>query len=167
MKTSQQGVEFIAAHEGSVKKNGLHWIYDDHTGRPINDYNARGFATIGYGHLITEAEKRQGLFLNGINEEQALDLLSRDLSIAEGGVLRAVKVPLTQNEFDALVSFTFNVGAGNLNSSTLLRLLNAGNKRDVPAQFLRWDKSKGVVLQGLVRRRRDEANLFSQGVYAH
>jgi len=167
MRTSQQGLQFIAAHEGSVKKNGLHWIYDDHTGRPINDYNARGFATIGYGHLITEAEKQQGLFLNGINEEQALDLLSRDLGIAEGAVLRAVKVSLTQNEFDALVSFTFNVGAGNLNSSTLLQLLNAGNKRDVPAQFLRWNRSKGVVLPGLERRRRDEAMLFEHGIYNH
>jgi len=167
MRTSQQGLKFIAAHEGSVKKNGLHWIYDDHTGRPINDYNTKGFATVGYGHLITEEEKKKGLFLNGITEDQALDLLSRDLGVAEGAVLRAVKVPLTQNEFDALVSFTFNVGAGNLNSSTLLRLLNSGNKKDVPAQFLRWNRSKGVVLPGLERRRRAEALLFERGIYSH
>jgi lysozyme len=167
MKTSKQGIEFIAAHEGSVKKNGLHWIYDDHTGRAINGYNARGFATIGYGHLITEAEKQQGLFLNGITEDQALELLARDLGIAEGAVTRAVKVNLEQHEFDALVSFVFNVGAGNFNSSTLLRLLNAGNKRDVPAQFLRWTRSKGIELPGLVRRRRDEADLFATGVYRH
>lgn len=167
MKTSAQGVRAIAAHEGTVKKNGLHWIYDDHTGKPINDYNARGFATIGYGHLITEEEKKKGLYLNGINEEQALELLAKDLSVAEGAVLRAVKVPLAQHEFDALVSFVFNVGAGNFNSSTLLRLLNEGRKKDVPAQFLRWTRSKGVELPGLVKRRQSEALLFKDGVYTY
>jgi lysozyme len=71
-----------------------------------------------------------------------------------------VTVPLTQNQFDALVDFTFNVGQGNLASSTLLRELNAGNTAGAAAQFLVWVYAKGVELPGLVTRRQAEAALF-------
>jgi lysozyme len=70
-------------------------------------------------------------------------------------------VPLEQNEFDALVAWTYNLGSTNLNNSTMLKVLNAGDKEDVPAQMKRWNKAGGKVLEGLVRRREAEAALFA------
>ena len=89
--------------------------------------------------------------------EQLMRRLRRDF---EPAVRRLVTVDLEQHQYDALVSFVYNVGEGNLAGSTLLRRLNAGNYHDVPAQLMRWTKSKGVELRGLVRRRRDEAEMW-------
>ena len=72
----------------------------------------------------------------------------------------AVKVPLQQNQFDALVSWTYNLGGGNLNASTMLKVLNAGEYDEVPNQMLRWNKAGGKVLEGLTRRREAEGNMF-------
>jgi len=114
-----------------------------------------GVWTIGYGH--TGADVQPGLT---ITQEQASDLLLQDVSGAVAAVNRLVTIPLTQNQFDALVDFTFNVGQGNLASSTLLRELNAGNTAGAAAQFLVWVYAKGVELPGLVTRRQAEAALF-------
>jgi lysozyme len=114
-----------------------------------------GVWTIGYGH--TGADVQPGLT---ITQEQASDLLLQDVAGAVAAVNRLVTVPLTQNQFDALVDFTFNVGQGNLASSTLLRELNAGNTAGAAAQFLVWVYAKGVELPGLVTRRQAEAALF-------
>ena len=76
-----------------------------------------------------------------------------------------VKVPLAQHQFDALVSFVFNLGAGAFAESTLLRELNAGRYDAVPLQLDRWVKAGGKTLEGLVRRRKAEGVLFSQGGY--
>ena len=76
------------------------------------------------------------------------------------GVEKLVKVPLTQNQFDALVCFAYNVGLGNLKSSTLLKLLNAGDYSGACAQFSRWNKSNGRPMKGLTIRRKAEAELF-------
>jgi len=114
-----------------------------------------GVWTIGYGH--TGADVQPGLT---ITQEQASDLLLQDVAGAVAAVNRLVTVPLTQNQFDALVDFTFNVGQGNLASSTLLRELNAGNTEGAAAQFLVWVYAKGVELPGLVTRRQAEAALF-------
>lgn len=110
--------------------------------------------TIGYGHTHTT---KQGM---KITEAQAEKLLYKDLAWAEDAVNDLVNVPLTQNQFDALVSFVFNVGAGAFAKSTLLRFLNTGDYTNAAAQFMRWNKQKGRVLNGLTKRRDDERRLF-------
>jgi len=90
-------------------------------------------------------------------------LLKNDLNVFEKAVGELVKVKLSQSQFDALVSFAFNVGSGALKRSTLLRKLNAGNYVDAANEFHRWNKAKGKVLKGLSRRRASEAYLFEMG----
>jgi lysozyme len=96
-----------------------------------------------------------------ITAEQADQLLQEDLRLVERAVQRLVQVPLNDNQFSALASFVFNVGSGNLESSTLLRLLNRGWYEQVPAQLLRWNKANGEMLGGLTRRRAAEGRLWS------
>lgn len=110
--------------------------------------------TIGWGHTSTA---KPGMV---ITEEEAQRLFRRDVAWAEAEVNNYVKVPLTQNQFDALVSFVFNVGAGAWRKSTMLRKLNAGDYDGAAAEFPRWNKQKGKVLRGLVRRRQHEMELF-------
>lgn len=112
--------------------------------------------TIGYGHTKTAKAGMR------ITHEWALDLLRQDLQDAENSVNQYVKVKLTQNQFDALVSFVFNVGIGAFRKSTLLRLLNKGQYDAVPAQLMRWNRAGGKVLSGLTRRRAEEAALWSR-----
>jgi lysozyme len=95
-----------------------------------------------------------------ISQFEAEDLLTYDLQEFEGYVLDYVSVPLKQNEFDALVSWTFNLGSGNLRSSTLLKKLNDHKYKEVPTEIRRWNKAAGKVLDGLVRRREAESLLF-------
>lgn len=119
--------------------------------------------TIGWGHTkgVTKRTKPITMLQGDI-------LLSADLKEFEDAVNSLVKVPLLQREFDALVSFAFNVGpdidadtiAEGLGDSTLLKKLNAGDKKGAAAQFLRWNKAGGRVLAGLTRRRRAESNMF-------
>jgi spore coat assembly protein SafA len=118
-----------------------------------------GVWTIGYGHTagVKPGEK--------ITPAQAQQYLKDDMATAENAVRNDVKVPLTQGQFDALVSLTYNVGAGALQSSTLLKKLNAGDYAGAQAQFGKWvygQNSKGneVILPGLVTRRQNEADLF-------
>jgi lysozyme len=89
-----------------------------------------------------------------------MDILKADLNRFEQGVLRLIKVPLTQGQFDALVSFSFNVGLGNLQNSTLRMKVNRSEFTDAAEQFLVWTKAGGKVLKGLVTRRTDERALF-------
>ncbi len=113
-----------------------------------------GVWTIGYG---TTAGVKEGLV---ITKERAEELLREDVKRFEDQVMRLVKVRLTQGQFDALVSFTYNLGAANLGNSTLLRLLNAGDYKGAAAQFDRWTKAGGKELPGLVKRRAAERALF-------
>lgn len=122
--------------------------------------DAVGKWTIGYGHLILPNEN----FSHPITEAEAEALLRTDLLMTERGVRKAVTVDLNQNQFDALVAFTFNLGAGNLQSSTLLKLLNQGEYAQAADQFLRWNKAGGKVLAGLTRRREAERALFLKPV---
>lgn len=115
-----------------------------------------GLWTIGYGH--TRGVKPGDV----ITRQQAEELLQSDLQEFEGCVKRAVTVPLTQNQFDALVSFTFNVGCKKFVTSTLLKKLNAGDYVGAAAEFDKWVRSNGVVLPGLVRRRKAERELFER-----
>ena len=116
-----------------------------------------GYPTIGYGHVVRNEEKER--FHAGIDQEQGEDLLRRDAQVAEHAVLRLITVPLTDGQFDALVSFTFNLGSGALQRSTLRRKVNREEHEDVPAQFKRWVWAGSKRLKGLVRRRAAEASL--------
>lgn len=111
--------------------------------------------TIGYGHTRTV---RAGL---KIAPDQADQLLDDDLRLVERAVQRLVTVPLNDNQYAALVSFVFNVGIGNFEQSTLLRLLNRGWYEQVPAQLMRWNRANGEALGGLSRRRAAEGRLWN------
>lgn len=114
--------------------------------------------TIGWGH--TGAEVHAGLVWT---QAQCDAQLLADMARAEANVRAVVQIPLTQDEFAALCDLDFNIGNGNFNSSTLLRLLNAGDIDGTIAQFAVWNKAGGQVLGGLVKRRDGEAALFQLG----
>ena len=118
--------------------------------------DVRGILTIGYGH--TGPEVVQGLIWT---QQQALQALQEDVSWAVNAVAKAVTVPLLQNQFDALVSFTFNVGAGAFEGSTLLHLLNAANFVGTSEQFAHWVYAGTMLSSGLVNRRKTEAAMFN------
>jgi len=119
-----------------------------------------GVWTIGYGH--TGLRHNDGTVKRGrkVTLSEAEKLLKHDLRYFERAVDRLVKVPLNENQFGALVSFTFNVGEGALGRSTLLKKLNAGDYAGAAKQFARWNRGGGRVLRGLTRRRAAEAALF-------
>lgn len=129
-----------------------------------------GIWTIGWGHAIRyqdrflrgEADRPEvrALYPDGITMGQAEALLHGDLVDAGRDVLSVVVVPLNDNEFGSLASFTFNLGIGNLRSSTLLRMLNSGNRTGAADQFTRWVRADGKILPGLVKRREAERALF-------
>ncbi len=116
------------------------------------------YLTIGVGHLITESEK-----FDEITEEEGDELLRKDLTKSEGSVLRLLTVPLEDNQYDALVSFVFNLGGGALQRSALRRKVNRGEHGDVPDEFRKWIFAGGRKLKGLVRRRETEAILYATG----
>ena len=109
---------------------------------------------IGYGHTRGVREGDE------ITEDKAQYMLLEDLKHFEGYVDRLVEVSLNQDQFDALVSWTFNLGPTNLKESTLLEKLNAGHYEEVPAQMARWNRSNGEILEGLKRRRAAEGLLW-------
>ena len=115
-----------------------------------------GVWTIGYGH--TGPNVRAGLT---ITQAEADALLRSDVEDAVTCVNRAVNVPITQNQFDALVDFCFNCGRGSQLQSTLLRKVNIGDFAGAAAQFALWDHAGGEVVEGLVKRRTAEAELFA------
>lgn len=116
-----------------------------------------GVLTIGYGH--TGPDVLDGMT---ITKEKAEELLRCDAARAGDVICAEVNVPLTDDQFAALVSFVFNVGANNFRGSTLLRLLNRGWHEQVPPQLIRWNKAGGEVLGGLVRRRSMECKLWNR-----
>jgi lysozyme len=121
---------------------------------------AAGWPTIGYGHVVRKGET----FDEPITEEFACDMLDTDLDLMERAVERLTKIYLTSNQFDALVSFCYNLGWGAYQCSTLRQLLNRGEYVAAGEQFTRWVYAKvgGVLtkLPGLVKRRNSEKNLF-------
>ena len=144
MQTSDKGIALIKQFEGCKLT-----AYQDSV----------GVWTIGYGWTKPVDGKpiRAGMT---IKQETAERLLKTGLVSYENDVSRLVKVDLTQGQFDALVSFTYNLGARSLSTSTLLRKLNAGDYAGAADEFLRWDKAGGKVLSGLTRRREAERALF-------
>jgi lysozyme len=142
MKLSTAGMELLKQAEGFRNR-----VYKDVAGIP----------TIGYGHRLLHLES----FPDGIDEEQASELLMADVRDAEQAVERMVKVPLAQGQFDALVDFLFNLGAGRFATSTLLKVLNAGRYSDAVEQLLLWDRAGGQQIAALKARREAEAKLWT------
>ena len=147
MHTSDQGFELIKKFEGCE----------------LEAYKcAAGVWTIGYGHTkdVQEGDKW--------TEEKADFMLWRELDDEyEHYVNSLVTVPINQCQFDALVSWTYNLGPNNLKKSSMLRVLNEGKYDEVPAQMKRWNKAKGKVLAGLTRRREAEALMFEGKDWEH
>jgi len=141
MQFSAAGMELLKKSEGFRNR-----VYMD----------VAGFPTIGYGHRLLHPES----FPNGIDEAQAANLLASDVRDAEQAVERLVKVTLTQGQFDALVDFCFNLGAGRLASSTLLKDLNCGRYDDAAGQLLLWDHAAGKEFPALKARREAEVELW-------
>ncbi|MDI3450571.1 lysozyme [Enterobacter sp. V89_11] len=144
MQTSDKGIALIKQFEGCKLT-----AYQDSV----------GVWTIGYGWTqpVDGKQIRAGM---AIKQETAERLLKTGLVSYESDVSRLVKVGLTQGQFDALVSFTYNLGARSLSTSTLLRKLNVEDYAGAADEFLRWNKAGGKVLNGLTRRREAERALF-------
>ncbi|ELP5716667.1 lysozyme [Enterobacter asburiae] len=144
MQTSEKGIALIKQFEGCQLT-----AYQDSV----------GVGTIGYGWTQPVDGKpiRAGMT---IKQETAERLLKTGLVSYESDVSRLVKVEMTQGQFDALVSFAYNLGSRSLSTSTLLRKLNAGDYAGAADEFLRWNKAGGKVLNGLTRRREAERALF-------
>ena len=142
MKFSAAGMELLKRSEGFSNR-----VYMDVAGLP----------TIGYGHQLLHSNS----FPNGINEQQATNLLACDVRNAERAVERLVRVPLTQSQFDALVDFTFNLGASRLAGSSLLQQFNKGRYDDAAEQLLLWDHAGGQEIAALKARRQAEVALWN------
>lgn len=120
--------------------------------------DAVGYLTVGYGHLVKPSDKIK--LAQKITQADADRLLIADTADAQNAVRNLVKVPLNQNQFDALTSLVFNIGTGNFRKSTVLKMLNQKKYDSAADSFLRHVFAKGIKLKGLVRRRNEERNLF-------
>jgi len=139
MKISEEGIELLKKFEGCKLE-----AYQDSV----------GVWTIGYGHT-------KGVYKGmTISQDDAEEMLEEEMEEYEGYIEEYVEVPLSQNEFDALVCWVYNLGPTNLRNSTLLMVLNQSKFDEVPEQIKRWNKAGGEILKGLVRRREAEALLF-------
>lgn len=141
MEISVNGLLLLKQAEGFKSR-----VYKDVAGLP----------TIGYGHKLRPDES----FSDGVTQDQASLILQGDLREVEAQVAKLVTVPLTQGQFDALVDFTYNLGAGRLQHSTLLSLLNQGHYESAANGLLKWDHSGSVEVEGLKVRREAEYKLW-------
>lgn len=153
MKTSENGLNIIKEFEGYGKElpNGDCTAYQEYLGNGKYDV-----PTIGWG--CTEGVRMGDVW----TRQQAEDALRRELVSKEQAVERLIKFTPSQNQYDALISFTYNEGEGALGPSTLLRKANEGDFHGTALEFAKWNKAQGNVLSGLVRRRALEAALFSK-----
>lgn len=144
LAVSTAGLVGIVHNEGTIKK-----VYPDPVGIP----------TVCTGHTGTDVP----VVGTVVSDDYCILLLQRDTKGAVADVGKLVKVPVTQEQFDALVDFDFNVGRGNFTASTLLRKINAGDCHGAGAEFPKWNKARGRVLPGLTKRRAWERNLWESG----
>lgn len=151
MKISERGLKLIKEFEGCLRPIG--------GGKFVPYICPAGVLTIGWGTTNLDGKKFDKYSV--WTQAQCDNALAQDMVKYERAVERRVKVDLNQNQFDALVSFTYNCGEGNLAKSTLLKRVNAGDFKGAARQFAAWNKGAGKVLKGLVRRRAAEAALFS------
>lgn len=161
---SQKGIDFLKAYESEVKKDGKHVLYNDDA----------GYCTIGYGHLIgkkscssiTDIPQE---FKNGLSDENAENLFKEDIKIRENKIKKIIKVPLYQQEFDAIVSLFYNSEESLRLDYTIMQCLNKKDYEGAGNGFLLWNKGtingKKVVLKGLDSRRKAESNIFLKGIY--
>ena len=143
MRTSERGLELIRRFEGFSSK-----VY----------ICPAGYPTIVYGHVVLDASR----FSGGISEEEGQRLLVADVVLVENSMLRLLPVALSQQQWDALASFTYNLGAGRLQMSSLRRRVLEGAHTEVPRELMRWVYAKGRKLPGLVVRRAAEAQLYAE-----
>lgn len=115
-----------------------------------------GYKTIGYGHVLLEKDKFQE-----VNSIEAEELLIQDLNKAAISVINNISIMLTQGQFDALVSFTFNLGGAALQRSVLRQKINRQEHQEVAKEFMRWVYAGGVILAGLVKRRALEVEMYT------
>lgn len=145
MEVSKNGIDLIAEFEGFSSKPYL---------------DAVGIPTIGYGNTFYLNGKKVTMFDSPINEMEARKLLSI-IANKFGQQVKEVTRELNQNQFDALVSFVYNIGIGNYKKSTLLKKINANPcDASIAYEFSRWNKAGGKILSGLVKRRKKEAELY-------
>lgn len=150
MRTDMSQIQF-----GVISDEGLSLIKKFEGLRLTAYQDAVGIWTIGYGH--TGPDVTPGM---RVTQEQAESLLRKDVAEAEDAVRSLVKAPISQSQYDALVSFVFNVGRTAFMNSTLLRLLNQGDWVSAAAEFAKWHKAGKKALEGLLRRRIEEMILF-------
>ncbi|NDF12634.1 MAG: lysozyme [Proteobacteria bacterium] len=143
----------ISAFRLNAKGVAIITYFEGFQAEPYLD--AGGKLTIGYGHLI-----RQGEFFDKVDENQARVLLAKDIALAEAVVKKNVKVPLTKNQFSALVSLVYNIGPKHFEESTLLKLLNQRDYNGASLEFVRWKHVGQKELRGLLKRRKVETALF-------
>ena len=155
MKASQHLKNLLEQWEGIRQQ-----VYADSGSEP----------TIGIGHKLTKSERASGKIViagqpikydSWLSTAECHELLDQDLAAPEKTVSEAVKVTLSQNQFDALVSFVYNVGGPAFEGSTLLKLLNARQFNNIPGQLRRWIHDNGKVVQGLINRREKEIVLWN------
>jgi lysozyme len=145
VKTSEQGINLIKQFEGCHLKP-----YQD----PI------GLWTVAWGHLIGDGKTLPIEWFRELTQDEADELLKKDLVRFERGVERLCPLNLTQPRFDALISFAFNLGLGNLQISTLRKKHNRNDVLGAANEFVKWNKAGGKVLRGLTRRRQAEQTLY-------
>jgi len=145
---SYKGMNFIIKHEGMRRD-----VYRD----------IAGYLTVGAGHLVLPSDN----LVEGqiISEERVYNLLLKDTHEASKAVDNCITVSLLKNQYDALVSFVYNVGVGAFCGSTLVKKLNQENYASVPTQLSRWVYAGGKKAKGLINRRNYEIKLFTKGVY--
>jgi lysozyme len=154
-----------------IDQAGIDFIKESEDVKPFVYLDVAGLPTIGAGHLLTRDELTSGKIMidghaykyhDGLSDSIIDRLLMRDLHIAELAVKTGVKVDLNQHQYNALVSFVFNVGIGAFKKSTLLKRLNAGAYAQVPEQMRRWIFSAGQQIKGLKNRREKEIELWNK-----
>lgn len=146
MKLNNEGYNLITKHEGFSSKPYL---------CPAK------VPTIGFGNTYYQDGKKVTLLDNPITKEQAFEMFKEIADRFAKAVSQSVTADINQNQFNALVSFAYNVGVANLKKSTLLKLVNANpNNPQIKNEFLKWTKANGVLLNGLLKRRNDESSVY-------
>lgn len=166
LNLSQKGIDFLKGYESEIKKDGKHILYDDDL----------GYCTVGYGHLVegrksckSISKEKYEKFKNGLSDKEANDLLKKDIEVRENRIKNIIKVPLYQQEFDAIVSLYYNIEDSLRQDYTIMKCLNKKDYEGAGKAFLLWNKGtvngQKVILRGLDSRRKAESNIFLKGIY--